>query len=281
MTSDCQHPVIPCAEAMALLQHQRVCVLRSVMDNPVDKSSDRHSDSYLPGAVDVDLDGPASAQDAALSHSLPTVSAQQTLFGQCGVSLATPVVVYDNRGMFSAARVYWMLRALGHTKVSLLDGGLPAWQRAGYLTNREAAVPVHRLFEAAPQPGWFVDLPQVAAASEQGGQIVDARGPARFSGEQPDPRPDVKAGHIPGSVNLHYQQVLDAQTGQFLPSEQLAALFAERNIDLGQPIICTCGSGITACIIGVAALLCGARQVSVYDGSWAEWGSSDQPVATL
>ena len=255
-----------------------VALLRALMKDPVSKEDIDRSQDILPQSVDFDIDGEGSDHDSGLPHSMPEAGALAAYLGRLGITHESAVVVYDTKGIYSAPRVWWMLKALGHQQVRILDGGAPAWQAQGFPVELEQPGLSLRKYNADPQSGWFVNSSAVLAAQNTHAQVVDARSPQRFNGEADEPRPGVRKGHIPGSVNLYYQSLL--KDGRFLDKAALQEKFDEAGIDLGKPIICTCGSGITACILGVAAHMLGAKEVSVYDGSWSEWGADTQYPVT-
>lgn len=269
-------PLTTVAELRDALIKEPVALLRVLMDDPVTSEPDKRESGAIPNSRDFDLDGPASDHDAPSPHTLPSVSALSHYLSQLGIAETTHVVVYDTRGIYCAPRAWWMLKSLGHQQVKILNGGSPAWEKAGYPLNPSSpfASPT-RLYESAPQEQWFVNAVAVLDAVQSGQtQIIDARSQARFEGKEPEPRQGVRSGHMPGAKNLHYARLL--VQGKFKPVDQLMQEFSRAGVSLNKPMICTCGSGITACIIGVAAILCGASAVSVYDGSWAEWGADAQ-----
>jgi thiosulfate/3-mercaptopyruvate sulfurtransferase len=193
-----------------------------------------------------------------------------------GIGANSRVVVYDGKGLFSAARAWWMFRVFGHDRVQILEGGLPAWIAAGYDTEQgELSVAKPGVgFVAVQQPAWLADVEGVKAALSSGSHIVvDARSASRFAGEEDEPRPGVHPGHIPGSKNLHYAQILSGDPAVLKPLAELEMLFDDVGGGHGQPVVATCGSGISACLLALALHELGRSPVAVYDGSWAEWGS--------
>jgi len=271
--------LLTAAELAASLPHTPLTLVRALMDDPVSGAADTRDAMVLPNTVDLDLDGEGSDHTTGVPHSMPPAKAFSVYLGRLGITATTHVVVYDTRGMYSAPRVWWMLKAMGHEKASVLNGGQIAWE-AAKLPLSEHQPRSHVIYTPSPQPAWFVNSANVLQALNTETQLVDARSEARFTGSAPEPRSGLRSGHMPGAYNIPFGRLL--KEGQFRSVDELTDVFTQAGINLALPIICTCGSGITACIVGVAALLCGAKSVSVYDGSWSEWGADPQfPIVAL
>jgi len=233
---------------------------------------------HIPGAVFFDIDAIADPT-TTLPHMLPTAEAFAAAVGDLGVGSGDRVVVYDTRGVVSAARVWWTFRVFGHDSVAVLDGGLRAWKAEGRPLETGAPTPPRREFHARRRPELVRDLDAMRRnLVTRAEQVLDARSRGRFAGTEPEPRPGLRGGHIPGSLNLPYE-TLYRPDGTLLPPEGLRAAIEAAGVDLGKPITTSCGSGVTASVLALALHLAGAPRVAVYDGSWTEWASQhDTPV---
>jgi thiosulfate/3-mercaptopyruvate sulfurtransferase len=226
---------------------------------------------HIPGARFFDIDEIAD-QRSPLPHMAPPPEKFISRLRAMGIGDGHQVVVYDGAGILSAPRVWWTFRLMGKTDVAVLDGGLPKWRAEGRGIEDMDPIVRDRHMTVQRQAGLVKDVTQVAAASKLGDwDIVDARSPARFRGEAAEPRPGLRPGHIPGSKNVYYQDLLNAD-GTMKDTAALRAAFEAGGVDLAKSVISTCGSGITASILDLALERIGHRNHAVYDGSWAEWG---------
>ena len=234
---------------------------------------------HIPGAVFFDIDTIAD-QDQGLPHMLPKPEALAKEMTALGLGDGMRFVVYDTTGLYAGARVWWTLRAYRVDDVRILVGGLPRWIKEGRPLEAGDAHPKPRVFTPRLEDKFVASLDEVRVALASGSaQVVDARPAERFRGATPEPRPGVRSGRIPGSLNLPFVDIIEH--GSLKSPGALKAAFAEHGIDLQKPIITTCGSGVTAAILALAVEEAGGKVEGLYDGSWAEWGSrADCPVVT-
>ncbi|RVV98391.1 3-mercaptopyruvate sulfurtransferase [Mesobaculum littorinae] len=236
--------------------------------------------AHIPGARFADLSDLSDSR-SDLPHMAPPPEKFMSRMRALGVGDGHQVVIYDGLGLFSAARFWWLFRLMGKTDVAVLDGGLPKWRAEGHPVDDLPPAIRDRHMTARKQNQLVRDVTQVAAAAKLGDhEIVDARGASRFRGDDPEPRQGLRAGHIPGSKNLPFRAVLN-DDGTMRGTDDLRAAFAQAGVDLGRPVITTCGSGVTAAILSLALERIGHGDHALYDGSWAEWGMySDLAVVT-
>ena len=234
--------------------------------------------AHIPGAAFFDIDAIADTA-SPLPHMLPNARKFAESVGALGIGDRDVVVVYDTRGVISAARVWWTFRAFGHARVTVLDGGLPKWQAEGRPVETGVPAPKPRRFTARLHRSLVRDLAQMRAnLASRREQVLDARSHGRFIGTEPEPRPGLRGGHIPGSLNLSYDQ-LYRKDGTLLPPDDLQRRFEAAGLDPAKPVVTTCGSGVTAAVLALGLHLLGHEKVAVYDGSWTEWGGrNDTPL---
>ena len=234
---------------------------------------------HIPGAVFFELD--AVCEPKGLHpHTVPSAAKFSSRVRKLGLGDGNRIVVYDNNRFFASARVWWMFRFMGHDDVMVLDGGLEKWRAEGRQLTDEPTRPQERHFTVRQNTLLLRELDQMRAnVAAKREQVVDARSAGRFHAREPEPRPGLRSGHIPGAKNLHYAQLV-AEDGSLRPAGELRHLLAGAGLDLDRPITTTCGSGVSAALINLALFELGERNAALYDGSWSEWGAqADTPIA--
>ena len=235
----------------------------------------RYLAEHLPGALFFDIDE-LSDHSSGLPHTLPRAESFAANMGAMGVSDAATIVVYEQEGVFSAPRALWKLRSFGAKDVHLLHGGLKAWKAAGLAVEAGEVTREPVTFHAVLAPGAVTSITELHDVIASGGQILDARSAGRFEGSAPEPRAGLSSGHMPGATNVPFTELV--QDGALKSPEELRAIFAAKGTDLNAPITTSCGSGVTAAVVSLALELAGAKKVSLYDGSWAEYAQRPDVV---
>jgi thiosulfate/3-mercaptopyruvate sulfurtransferase len=264
-------PVVPVEWLFKNLQHPDLIILDASLAKTMSNTSQSAESLKIPNSIFFDIENVFSDHQNALPHMMLSEAAFTYEAQQLGIEKNSTIIVYDTIGVYSAPRAWWMLRTMGHENVHVLNGGLPAWKKAGYPCDSSYKQPTSKgNFTAACQPGFIVSQTEVAHALENHDHIViDARSPGRFAGKAPEPRAGLRGGHMPGAFNIYFEELLNNDL--LLDKPALEKIF-EKIGPKDQPIIFSCGSGITACITALGAAVAGYNNLSVYDGSWCEWG---------
>ena len=236
--------------------------------------------AHIPGAVFFDIDAIADRK-TTLPHMLPGAEGFGRAVGALGIGDDDRVVVYGAKNFIASARAWWTFHVFGHENVAVLDGGLPTWRAEGRPLEAGMPTPTPRRFAARFRPELVRDLDRMRANLERRAeQVLDARSAGRFVGTEPEPRPGLRGGHIPGSLNLPYER-LCREDGTLVNAAALRGAFEKAGLDLARPVVTTCGSGVSAAVLALGLHVLGRRDVPVYDGSWTEWGGrADTPVET-
>jgi thiosulfate/3-mercaptopyruvate sulfurtransferase len=236
---------------------------------------DAFADAHIPGALHLDIDAVANTK-SPYAHTFPSLSTFERHASTLGITNDHHVIVYDRANSASAAaRVWWLFRCFGHKRVSVLNGGFTAWQRSAMPVQTGEATATPASFEGTFQKSLVWQLQEMRAHFQNNGetQILDVRSPERFAGTAAEPWPVQNTGHMPKALNIPFLDFIDADTGFYKDGEDIRAICDAAQLNIDQPIVCSCGSGVTACVAAVALFLIGHQNAAIYDGSWAEWGN--------
>jgi thiosulfate/3-mercaptopyruvate sulfurtransferase len=255
------------------IEQPNVVVLYTQMDNPVNAKADVNPVSYIPNSIFFDFENVFCDEQSSFSHTMPSETSFSKNARELGIDQDTVIIIYDNKGIYCAPRVWWMFKSMGHQHVYVLNGGLPNWLAQNMPTTGQLMCPSQSgNFKAKYNKNCFLSADEIIQQLIDI-RLLDARSAGRFNGTQPEPRRGLRSGHVPTSINVPFQRCLD---GTVLKSTaQLKELFSEFGLTPDYHLVFSCGSGVTACILALAASEVGYTKLAVYDGSWSEWGARD------
>ena len=271
--------VVSAADLFNELNNPSIQILVTSMCDPASGEPEQDPEGYIPGALHFDFESDFCDTENPLPHSMPATEQFEQRARALGLSNEQLIVVYDNKGIYSAPRVWWMLKAMGHKNVWVLDGGLPGWLESGLpLSKEQKSNRSTGNFKAEFDERLICNWEYVLEAStNKSGHIMDARAAQRFYGLVAEPRKGLRSGHMPNAKSLPFTELLSE--GRYLREKSVLKGLFSQSVD--EQLVFSCGSGVTACILALGAYQCGYHNLSVYDGSWSEWGSrKDLPVVT-